>query len=96
MLELIDMGGLPTPETNILVGESEVDFLWRSERVIAEVGGFAYHSSRREFENDRLRDCRLAAMGFRVVRVTWRQLTEEAHAVLVRLAQTLILARDQE
>jgi hypothetical protein len=34
----------------------------------------------------------LGAAGYRVLRVTWRQLTEEALGVVVRLAQTLASA----
>lgn len=93
LLALVRKGGLRPPETNVRVGRNEVDFLWRSERVVVEVDGFAHHSSRRIFENDRRRDARLAALGLRVVRVTWRQLTKEPHAVLARLAQVLVLAR---
>lgn len=36
-LTLIRGAGLPDPETNVHVGGSEVDFLWRAERVIVEV-----------------------------------------------------------
>jgi very-short-patch-repair endonuclease len=92
-LALTRKGGLPVPAVNEKVGTTEVDFLWRSEGVTVEVDGFAYHSSRGTFEKDRRRDARLAARGFQVVRVTWRQLTEEPHSVLVRLAQILALAR---
>jgi very-short-patch-repair endonuclease len=88
-LALARRADLPLPETNVRVGEYEVDFLWRSERVVVEVDGFTFHSSRPSFETDRQRDARLAVMGFRVVRVTWRQLTKEPHAVLVRLARLL-------
>jgi very-short-patch-repair endonuclease len=80
---------LPVPETNVRVGDDEVDFLFRAEKVVVEIDGFAFHSSRRTFENDRRRDARLAVLGFRVVRVTWRQLTNEPDAVLVRLARIL-------
>lgn len=92
-LGLVGKGGLPAPEANARVEGFEVDFFWPSERVVAEVDGFAFHRSRRPFENDRRRDARLAASGFRVLRVTWRQLSDEPHVVLVRLAQILAHAR---
>lgn len=91
-LALVRKGALPEPETNLTLDRFEIDFLWRSERVVVEVDGFAHHGSRRMFENDRRRDARLASLGFRVVRVTWRQLAGESHAVLVRLARLLALA----
>jgi very-short-patch-repair endonuclease/predicted transcriptional regulator of viral defense system len=93
LLALIAKGEIPTPETNARVGQDEVDFFWPLEGVVVEVDGFQYHSSRQRFEVDRQRDARLAAMGLYVVRVTWRRITENPHAVLVQLAQVLALAR---
>lgn len=89
---LIDKAQLPSPETNTKVGRDEVDFVWRAQRLVVEVDGFAFHSSRASFEEDRRRDSRLVALGYRVVRITWRQLTGEPEAVLVRLAQAMTLA----
>ena len=43
----------------------------------------------RAFERDRKRDQILVAAGYRVIRVTWRQLTEEPMAVMVRIGQAL-------
>ena len=78
------------PESNVSVGDYEVDFYWRRERLIVEVDGFAFHSSQRKFESDRRRDAGLTARGLRIMRVTWRQLVDEPEAVLVRLAQSLM------
>jgi very-short-patch-repair endonuclease len=88
-LDLIRKAQLPAPETNVQVGGYEVDFFWRKQHVVVEVDGFAFHSSARSFENDRRRDAALSANGLTVLRVTWRQVTHEAEATLVRLAQTL-------
>jgi very-short-patch-repair endonuclease len=66
-----------------------VDFFWPTERLVVEIDGFAFHSSKPKFEKDRRRDAELAAAGLRVVRITWRQLVDEPEAVLVRLALTL-------
>ena len=87
-LALMRKAELPAPETNVRVGEYEVDFLWRSERLVVEVDGIAYHSSSGSFESDRRRDARLTACGLTVVRVTWNQIVREPEAMLVRLAQT--------
>ncbi len=67
----------------------EVDFLWRDQRLVVEVDGFAFHSSRAAFEKDRLRDAELQARGFRVLRVTWRQIVDRKEATLARIAQAL-------
>jgi len=89
LLALVRRAQLPAPATNARIGGVEVDFLWRTERLVVEVDGFAYHSSGHRFEQDRRRDARLAAAGLRVVRITWHQLESEPEAVLARLAQTL-------
>jgi very-short-patch-repair endonuclease len=86
---LVRRARLPSPEINIRLGSYEVDFLWPRERVIVEVDGYAFHSSRRAFEDDRRRDADLAARGFHVILITWRQIVSEPEAVLVRLAQAL-------
>lgn len=75
-----------------MVAGHEVDFLWRAERLIVEVDGFEFHASRASFESDRKKDAHLSARGFQVIRVTWRQLTREPEALLVRLAQALTAA----
>ena len=83
---------LPNAVVNSRVGGYEVDFLWPAERLIVEVDGYAFHSTRTAFERDRLRDADLQARGYRVIRVTWRQLVDESEAVLARLAQALRMA----
>ncbi|MGH2967132.1 MAG: type IV toxin-antitoxin system AbiEi family antitoxin domain-containing protein [Solirubrobacterales bacterium] len=80
---------IPEPEVNVLIGRYEVDFLWRPQRLMVEVDGFEVHSSRTEFESDRLRDAELQASGFRVIRVTWQQLTRQPSAMLARLGEAL-------
>jgi very-short-patch-repair endonuclease len=87
LLALIRAARLPPPELNVRVRRHEVDFLWRDAGLVVEVDGFAYHSTRAAFERDRLRDAELEAMGLRVIRVTWRQIAEEPHALVARLAQ---------
>lgn len=89
MLRLLRAAELPQPVVNARVGRYEVDFLWREQRVVLEVDGYAYHSNRRAFERDRERDAALAARGYTVLRVTWRQLVEAPHAAVARLAAAL-------
>lgn len=89
-LRLIREGRLPRPKANVHVKGFEVDFVWLRERLVVEMDGFEFHSSRAAFERDRRRDAVLAGAGFRVVRVTWRQLTQEKGALLVSLAQALV------
>jgi very-short-patch-repair endonuclease len=87
LLELIRDARLPEPETNATVLGYEVDFLWREQRLIVEVDGFAFHSTRAAFERDRRRDALLQDAGFRVLRVTWGQIADEPVALAVMLAR---------
>jgi very-short-patch-repair endonuclease len=89
LLALIRAAELPQPEVNGRIGRYEVDFLWRDQALIVEVDGFAFHSSRASFEADRLRDAELGAHGYRVMRVTWRQIVDSPEAVVARIAATL-------
>ena len=94
LLALVDAAGLPRPETNVHLHGWEVDALWRDARVVAEVDGYAFHASRAAFERDRARDAALQAAGYRVVRITWRQLTDRREALVARLAATLAWPQD--
>jgi uncharacterized protein DUF559 len=81
-LGFVHQVGLPRPQTNasLLVGSGwiECDFAWPRRRVIVELDGRASHGTAAAFERDRTRDRRLHAAGWRVVRVTWRQLDQSA------------------
>jgi very-short-patch-repair endonuclease len=68
-----------------------VDFVWRDKHLAVETDGYSFHSTRAAFERDRLRDAELTARGFRVIRITWRQLTEQPLAVVARIAGALAL-----
>jgi very-short-patch-repair endonuclease len=85
LLELVRHAGLPEPETNVRVLGHEVDFLWPEQKLIVEVDGFAYHSSRQAFERDRRRDALLQAGGFRVIRFTYRQIVDDPASVIACL-----------
>ena len=49
-----------------------------------ELDGYAAHGTRAAFERDRARDLRLQAEGWRVVRLTWRQLDDDAMELISR------------
>jgi very-short-patch-repair endonuclease len=88
-IELVRAARLPTPEANTRVNGYEVDFVWHEQRLIVEVDGYAFHSSRSSFERDRRRDRDLQAHSYRVIRLTWRQLIEEPEAVIAAVATAL-------
>jgi len=93
LLDLLRAAGLPPTAVNARIGRYEVDLLWRPQRLVVEVDGYAYHGTRAAFERDRRRDAELQAAGHRVIRVTWRQLVEEPEAVVDRIAQALAQPR---
>jgi very-short-patch-repair endonuclease len=88
-LALVRQAGLEAPEVNVRLGNHVVDFLWRRQRLVVEIDGYRFHSSRSAVERDRRRDAELAAAGYRVIRITWRQLTEEPYSVVARLSPAL-------
>jgi very-short-patch-repair endonuclease len=67
----------------------EVDFHWPEHRLIVETDGAAAHLTPTAFETDRARDARLTALGYRVIRITWRQLAERPHDV-ARILEALL------
>lgn len=89
LLSLLRRARLPRPQTNIRVVGHRVDALWLHQRLVVEVDGFAFHSTRAAFERDRLRDADLLAAGYRVIRITWRRLTQAPEAVVASLAVAL-------
>jgi very-short-patch-repair endonuclease len=62
-----------------------VDCLWERERLVVELDGHAAHSTARAFEADRERDRLLTGAGWRVVRLTWRQLRDESASIAAEL-----------
>lgn len=85
-LALVAEHGLPRPEVNVHLEVDgalvEVDCLWRKERLVVELDGWAAHGTRRAYERDRERDRRLVRAGWRVVRVTPTQLEEQPTALM--------------
>lgn len=92
MRTLLARASLPQPLVNAQLHGFTVDFLWPREKLVLEVDGYQFHGDRRAFERDRRRDQILVAAGYRVIRITWRQLRDEPLAVLARIAQALIAA----
>jgi very-short-patch-repair endonuclease len=81
MLALLARHDLPRPLVNSTVEGYEVDFYWPQARLIVETDGAATHLTATAFEQDRERDAALTVAGYRVVRFTWRQLTDRAGTV---------------
>ena len=95
LLTLVRAAALPEPLVNLSLAAPdhprlEVDFCWPSHRLIVETDGWQTHRTRAAFERDRAKDAALTAVGYRVVRFTWR--TPDA-AIVKRLRALLTPAR---
>lgn len=97
LLDLVGDAGLPVPEVNPLLslGRSAVmpDVLWRARRLVVEVDGARFHSSAIAQREDARRQAVLEAHGYRVLRVTYEQLTREPEQTTARITHALGLAR---
>ena len=93
---LVAASHLPRPDFNAWISAGgrwfECDCVWRDRRVVVELDGWAAHGTVAAFERDRVRDRVLHAAGWRLARVTWRQLRDEPEAVLYDLRALLSFA----
>lgn len=76
-------GGLPEPELNAAVHDeagqfvARGDFVWRAARVIVEYEGDQHRTSRRQWQHDIARTRLLEALGWKVIRITARDVTDQ-------------------
>ena len=89
LLKLVRDAGLPRPRTNVIVAGKRVDAYWPGHNLVVEFDGYDVHGHRIAFERDRATDQRLVAAGYRVMRITWRQLVEQPLRVTANLAGAL-------
>ena len=92
-LALVRSAKVGRPKVNTPVAGHEVDFFWPEHRLVVEVDGRAYHTSPKAVERDRRRDADLATAGYRVLRITWREIVHHPEALLVRLGRALVAER---
>ncbi|HWV87711.1 MAG TPA: DUF559 domain-containing protein [Capillimicrobium sp.] len=91
-LRLIRTARLPRPAVNVKLLGHEVDLLWRERRLAVELDGRETHDTPNAFESDRRRDADRMAQGWRVLRLTWRQVVNDPAWVARRLTAVLALA----
>jgi hypothetical protein len=80
---------LPRPQVNHLENGRELDFRWPVQRVVVETNGFAFHRTRSAFEDDHDKRLALEAAGWRVISLTWRQLTSRPEDVVQHVRRAL-------
>lgn len=82
-LELVRKAGLPMPLVNQWLSDKEVDFVWPEQRLIVEeTDGYRVHGGHNAFRNDRRRDRDLQRDGWRVIRFTWADVTDDPDEVV--------------
>ena len=64
-----------------IVGIGRVDFLL-GKKLILEIDSVEFHSTQKSFEKDRNRDALLSTLGYRVLRFSYRQLTQDRELVM--------------
>lgn len=88
--------GVPTPAFEVHLGDDDligrVDCVWREQRLVVELDGQRYHGSHSAREADRRRDNRLVAAGWRVIRITWRDLKDRPDEIVQQIRDALASA----
>ncbi|MGZ4713234.1 MAG: DUF559 domain-containing protein [Acidimicrobiia bacterium] len=91
---LIRQSSLPEPvrQLRVDVGRARwyrIDFAWREALVAVEAEGFEWHGSRARWKADRIRVATLERLGWRVLVVTWDDVTQRPGDTLDRIALAL-------
>jgi very-short-patch-repair endonuclease len=89
LARLLRRSALPAPVRQHPVGRYRLDFAWPAFRVACECDGFEHHGARLAWKRDRGRLAAIEAARWRVVQVTWDDVTREAAQTLDRLALSL-------
>jgi very-short-patch-repair endonuclease len=93
-LKAIRRARLPKPEVNVQIAGAERDFVWPEQRLVVEVDGYAYHSSRAAKQRDHRRDRALTSLGWRPVRFTYEDVTFDPDKVGRETAKLLAPATE--
>jgi very-short-patch-repair endonuclease len=75
------------PQANVTVAGYEADLLLPGERVVLEIDGGPFHSSRPDRRRDHERDAALQALGYVVIRVDADDPPERAVALVARASR---------
>jgi very-short-patch-repair endonuclease len=89
LARLLRTSALPRPQRQFPVGRYRLDFAWPSARIACECDGFEYHGARLAWKRDRRRLAAVEAAHWRILPVTWDDVTREPGQTLDRLSQAL-------
>jgi len=98
LLRALRDAGLPEPVPQFRVRDggrvvAVVDFAYPRERVAIEADGFRWHGRRARWKHDLARGNALTALGWRVIHVTWDDLTAGDDRFLDEIRRILRIAR---
>ncbi|HEY3724767.1 MAG TPA: DUF559 domain-containing protein [Acidimicrobiia bacterium] len=93
-LDLVARTGLEAPERQVDLGDVDewigrVDFVWREARLVVEVDGAAFHESLTDRRRDEVRDARLDATGWTVLRFRWADVVDHSDRVADQIRRRL-------
>jgi very-short-patch-repair endonuclease len=89
LARLLRKSSLPTPERQFPVGRFRLDFAWPNRRIGCECDGFEHHGARLAWKRDRRRLAAIESARWRIVQVTWADVTTEPTQTLERLSIAL-------
>jgi very-short-patch-repair endonuclease len=89
MIGLLEQAEITGWKANFAVGGYVIDIAFPAQRVAIEIDGWAFHSDQAAFQNDRVRQNRLALQGWQVLRFTWLDLTQHPERVLAQVRAAL-------
>jgi very-short-patch-repair endonuclease len=91
MQSLLADHGLPPAEFHPLIGGYEVDFRIVGSPIVLECDGWTTHGLQRDqFERDRVRDAELGALGYVVLRFTYRAIVTRPRREAERIRRNVL------
>lgn len=98
LLRTLQRAGLPAPvlQHEIRSGRrliAVIDFAYPDARLAIEADGYRWHSERVRWDHDRARRNRLTLLGWRIIHITWTDLTSRPAAMIDAVTQALTTER---
>ena len=97
LVKLLREDGITGWRTNYPIGGYKVDVAFPKQKVAIEVDGWAFHwgylplagDDQEDFQNDRERQNNIALLGWKVLRFTWLDLTENPQRVIAEIKHAI-------
>lgn len=101
LLRVLKAAGLPAPTLQHQVRDDRrviavVDFAFPAARLAIEADGYRWHSGRARWEHDLARRNALTSLGWRVLHITWTDLTTNPTAMIHRIETALGSHRNRD